>query len=138
MGSSLRTTLRNSTKLTKNFILRPKKKMAYIFLSGYPYALQDKWDRLDVFSDTIRRSARAKSELGDVLMYGLKTEKDRYYREFLSTAPNSTGFYYPRYESTVRLEHGSPHIPFLARPYFNYHTTNNASKYVTTCKKQIF
>merc|ERR1712142_990830 len=83
MGSSLRTTLRNSTKLTKNFILRPKKKMAYNFLSRYPYALQDKWDRLDVFSDTLRRSARAKSELGDVLMDGLKTEKDRYYREFV-------------------------------------------------------
>merc|ERR1711929_37296 len=132
MGSRLRTvpseTNRNS----------PKQKMAYTYssYSGYPSALQDRFPTIDVITDGYRRNCRAKSEMTEIMMDSLKTERGRFYREFLNDKPNGSGFYYPRYESNWSLEHGSPHIPYLARPYLNYNVNTTANRFTSLSKKK--
>merc|ERR1711973_789026 len=94
-------------------IENPETKMAYSYTyssySGYPSALQDRFPTIDVITDGYRRNCRAKSEMTEIMMDSLKTERGRFYREFLNDKPNGSGFYYPRYESNWSLEHGSPH-----------------------------
>merc|ERR1712002_579969 len=107
---------------------------SYNYLNRYPFALQDKYNPVDVMTDTLRRSCRARSEMDDMLMSSLEIQRDRYYREFLSPQPKvGAGYYYPKHEVS---EAGSPHISYLARPYLNYRVPSKYghSKYCTVRK----
>jgi len=108
--------------------------------AAFPSALAERVDLADVFCETTRNKFQERCNLDALLMEGLDAEVERYIREFLSSAPNGTGFYYPRYEVTRSLEHGSPHISYLVRPYYNYMIRKglNSRRFVTLTKKKIF
>jgi len=108
--------------------------MSCNYLSRYPFALQDKYIEADLYLDTLCRRNRAKTELSDMLMDSLGADRARFEREFQTPAPN--GYYYPRYAMTGSLESASAHIPYLARPYYNYATPSKYgySKYCTVRK----
>jgi len=108
--------------------------------AAFPSALAERVDLADVFSEATRRKCEERCNLDAILMEGLDAEVERYIREFLSTATRGTGFYYPRYEVTGSLEHGSPHVSYLVRPYYNYIIKRglNARRFGTLTKKQIF
>merc|ERR1711976_170697 len=108
-----------------------------MLIGVYPSAIAgQRISVIDVECDTLVRKCCEKSSMDRVLMRGLKSEPDRYFREFLSKAPNASGYYYPKYEANSRLEHGSPHISYLARPYFNYSTSGGSKTFGASTKKQ--
>merc|ERR1712198_17996 len=109
-------------------------KMSCNYLSRYPFALQDKYNEGDLLRDTLYRKIRARTELGDMMMDSFGVDKARFQREFLT--PVANGYYYPRYAMTGSLESASAHIPYLARPYYNYATPSKYgySKHVTVRK----
>jgi len=99
--------------------------MSYNYLSRYPFALQDKYSRIDAMMDIRRKSIRAKSEMDEMMMNNLDVVKERYINEFLSPQPaTSQGFYYPKFEAN---EAGSPHVSYLPRPYLNYRLPSRCS-----------
>lgn len=108
------------------------------YLSRYPFALSGKYDHMDVVSDTLTRNARAKTELQELLWDGLKVDRARFQREFLTPEPTTTsrGYYWPKHQCNGYLETASAHIPYLARPMFNYRAPSKFgySKYVTVRK----
>jgi len=102
----------------------------------FPSARAERTNVIDLEWDTRLRKDMEKSTMDKVMVRGLKSEVDRYYREFLSKHPNSKGYYYPKYEiHNKRIEHGSPHISYLARPYFNYTVTpaSNTKQFGKLC-----
>merc|ERR1712236_37071 len=83
------------------------------------------------------RSVRASSELSDKLYNSLNTDRYRFQREFYTPEPISrTGHYYPRYRITGDMETGSPHVSYLARPYYCYKIPSRYgySKFITVRK----
>merc|ERR1711910_300659 len=83
------------------------------------------------------RSIRATSELSDKLYKSLNTDRYRFQREFYTPEPISrTGHYYPRYRITGDMETGSPHVSYLARPYYCYKIPSRYgySKFITVRK----
>merc|ERR1712212_683971 len=112
-------------------------KMSCNYLSRYPFALQDKYNEGDLPRDTLCRKIRARTELGDMMMDSFGVDKARFQREFLT--PVANGYYYPRYAMTGSLESASAHIPYLARPYYNYATPSKYgySKHVTVRKLEM-
>jgi len=135
MGSRVEAFARETSRTSlRNLRKKKPAKMSCNYLSRYPFALQDKFNQADVVCDRIIRNTRARTELSDMMMTSLGGDKDRFQREFLS--PASGGYYYPRYAMTGSLESASAHIPYLARPYYNYATPSKYgySKYVTVRK----
>jgi len=93
----------------------------------YPSARAERTNVVDLEWETLMKKCSEKTTMDRVMVRGLQSEVDRYQREFLSKHPNSTGYYYPRYEIHGRIEHGSPHISYLARPYLNYSVSRPGS-----------
>jgi len=88
-------------------------------------------------SDDFSRSKRATSELTDQLFNAMKTDRNRFEREFYTPEPISkTGNYYPRYRVTGNTETGSPFVSYLSRPYYSYKIPSRYgfSKYITVRK----
>jgi len=120
MGSQLHATHRIITKLSLKSEKKKNTIMSFNYLSRYPFALQDKYSRVDAMCDILRRSCRAKSEMDGMLMDSMEVDKDRFHKEFLSPRPaTNPGYYYPKFEVS---EAGSPHVLYLPRPYLNYRT----------------
>jgi len=106
----------------------------------FPSALKEYYDLIEVACDALKKKCKEKCDMDEVLLTGLNASRERYFRELLNMEPNATGFYYPSYEVTGRLEHGSPHICYLVRPYLNYKIKRSLAnkKFGTVTKKQCF
>jgi len=104
----------------------------------YPSALREYYDELEIARQTLKNKYQEINDMDEVLFDGLNAEKARYFREFLSQDSNSTGFYYPWYEVTGNLEHGSPHVSYLCRPYLNYRIKWSNKKFGRRTQKQGF
>merc|ERR1711964_750107 len=75
--------------------------------------------------------------LFQVLLFALRTDKPRLWREFYYPEHISlTGHYYPRHRVTGASQTGSTHISYLSRPYFSYKVPSKYgfSKFVTVRK----
>jgi len=112
--------------------------MSYNYLSRYPFALNGKYDGVDLASETLISNFRAKSEIRELMMKSSSVDEARYAREFCTPQPptSTRGYYYPKEPLSFHMESASTHVPYLCRPMFNWKTPSKYgySKWVTVRK----